>query len=95
MMIEPRMINIVVDPEDAERVLYWCMSCVEVKRLQIFWGAEWIVVISSIIKDWWNFEVEHCDWQNVRLSEIWNRMSSDSQKVDQASGSLLEYKNVF
>ena len=29
------------------------------------------------------------------LSEIWNRMRSESQKVDQANGSLLEYKNFF
>ena len=40
-------------------------------------------------------EVGHCDWQNVRMSKIWNRIRSESQKVDQANGSLLEYKNFF
>ena len=45
MMIKPRIVNMV--EEDADRVLYWCMSCVEIKRLQIFLGAQ-LVVISSI-----------------------------------------------
>ena len=40
-------------------------------------------------------EVEHCDWQDVRLSKIWNCMHSERQKVDQVNSSLLEYKNFF
>ena len=47
------------------------------------------MVLSSIKID----EVEHCDWQDVRLSEIWNRMRSERKKVDQANSSLLKYKN--
>ena len=35
------------------------------------------------------FKVEHCDWQDARLSELWNHMCSERQKVDQANSSLL------